>query len=337
MRILVVGAGATGGYFGGRLLEAKQDVTFLVRPRRATELASSGLRIQSQYGDVSIPHPPTVLAEDLGSAKSPAPFDLILLSCKAYDLEGAIESFAPAVGPDTLILPVLNGMRHLDVLDQRFGASHILGGLVVISAALEPGGRILHLNDLHLIAFGERHGSHEASHEASRHGSHEASHEASRAARVQAIASAFAGARVDSRLSAVILHEMWEKWVFIAACAGITCLMRANVGDIVAAGAAALAGELLDECNAIATSQGFPTRPASLEKNRGILTQPASMLAASMFRDIERHAPVEADHMIGDLLRRGEQCRLSHPLLRVAYAHLKAYEARRTREAWVQN
>lgn len=347
MRILVVGAGATGGYFGGRLLEAKQDVTFLVRPRRAAELASSGLRIQSPCGDVSIPQPPTVLSQDLASAKSAAPFDLILLSCKAYDLEGAIESFAPAVGPDTLILPVLNGMRHLDVLDQRFGASHILGGLVVISAALEPGGRILHLNDLHLIAFGERHGSHEASHKASHevsdgvlHGvsdgvSNGVSNEVARTPRVQAIASAFAGARCDSRLSAVILHEMWEKWVFIAACAGITCLMRANVGDIVAAGAADLAGELLDECNAIATSQGFPNRPASLEKNRSILTQPASMLAASMFRDIERHAPVEADHMIGDLLRRGEQRQLC-PLLSVAYAHLKAYEARRTREVWAQ-
>jgi 2-dehydropantoate 2-reductase len=311
MRILVVGAGATGGYFGGRLLEAKQDVTFLVRSRRAAELASSGLQIQSSFGDVSIPHPATVLAEDLHAA-----FDLILLSCKAYDLEGAIESFAPAVGPNTLILPVLNGMRHLDLLDQRFGPSHVLGGLCVISAALEPGGRILHLNDLHLLAFGERDGS--------------------RSARVEAIASAFSAARFASRLSTVILQEMWEKWVFIATCAGITCLLRANIGDIVAAGAANFASQLLDECDAIANGQGYPTRPASLEKSRSILTQAGSPLAASMFRDIERHAPVEADHMIGDLLRRGEQLaspRSSDSLLRLAYAHLKTYEARRAREA----
>jgi len=307
MRILVVGAGATGGYFGGRLLEASQDVTFLVRPRRAAELASSGLLIQSPCGDVSIPQPATVLAENLHTA-----FDLILLSCKAYDLEGAIDSFAPAVGPDTLILPVLNGMRHLDVLDRRFGPSHVLGGLCVISAALEPGGRILHLNDLHLLAFGERDGS--------------------RSARVEAIASACSGVRFASRLSGVILQEMWEKWVFIATCAGITCLLRANIGDIVAAGAADFASQLLDECNAIATSQGFSTRPASLEKNRTIITQPASPLAASMFRDIERRAPVEADHMIGDLLRRSEQRQIASPLLRVAYAHLKTYEARRARE-----
>jgi 2-dehydropantoate 2-reductase len=312
MRILVVGAGATGGYFGGRLLEAKQDVTFLVRPRRAAELASSGLQIQSTFGDVSIPQPATVLADDLH-----APFDLILLSCKAYDLESAIESFAPAVGADTLILPVLNGMRHLDVLDRRFGSAHVLGGLCVISAALEPGGRVVHLNDLHLIAFGERDGS--------------------RSTRVEAIESAFSSARFASRLSTVILLEMWEKWVFIATCAGITCLLRANIGDIVAAGASTFASQLLDECDAIATSQGFSTRPASLEKSRTILTQPASTLAASMFRDIERQAPVEADHMIGDLLHRGEERQIATPLLRVAYAHLKTYEARRAREAPAQN
>lgn len=308
MRILVVGAGAIGGYFGGRLLEAKQDVTFLVRPRRAAELASSGLLVQSRSGDVKISHPPTVLADNIHST-----FDLILLSCKAYDLESAITSLAPAVGPGTAILPLLNGIRHMDVLDQRFGAAHVLGGLCVISTVLEAGGRVLHLNDLHLLAFGERDGSHSA--------------------RVEAIASAFSGARFVSRLSNAILQEMWEKWVFIATCAGITCLMRASVGDIVAANAADLTATLLDECAAIASSQGFPPRPASIQQSHKTLTAPDSELEASMFRDIQRGAPIEADHMIGDLLRRGEKKALASPLLRVAHAHLKAYEVRRAREA----
>ncbi len=307
MRILVVGAGATGGYFGGRLLEAKQDVTFLVRSRRAAELAASGLQIQSRCGDVTIPQPSTVLAENLN-----AHFDLILLSCKAYDLEGAIESFAPAVGPQTLILPLLNGMKHLDILDERFGHTHVLGGLCAISSVLEAGGRIVHLNDLHLLSFGERDGS--------------------RSPRAEAIASAFSSVRFVSRLSIRILPEMWEKWVFIATCAGINCLMRANVGDIVAAGADDLAIELLAECAAIASSQGFPPRPAFLQENRATFTLPGSPLAASMFRDIERHARVEADHVIGDLLRRGEKEGVLSPLLRVAYAHLRTYEARRKRE-----
>jgi 2-dehydropantoate 2-reductase len=308
MRILVVGAGAIGGYFGGRLLESKQDVTFLVRPRRAAELAASGLQIKSSFGDLTVAAPQTVLAENLNSA-----FDLIMLSCKAFDLESAITSFAPAVGPNTVILPLLNGIRHLDVLDQRFGAARVLGGLCVISTVLEPGGRVVHLNNLHSLAFGERDGS--------------------RSARVEAIASAFSASRFVSRLSDTILQEMWEKWVFIASCAGITCLMRATVGDIVAAGGTGLTTALLDECAAIAGAQGFPPRPVSIEQSRTMLTTPGSALAASMFRDIERRAPIEADHMIGDLLRRGEEKAIACPLLRITFTHMKAYEARRSRES----
>jgi 2-dehydropantoate 2-reductase len=307
MRILVVGAGAIGGYFGGRLLEAKQDVTFLVRPRRAAEMAKSGLEIQSNFGDVTFSKPATIQAENLHS-----PFDLVLLSCKAYDLEGAITALAPAVGPDTAILPLLNGMRHLDILDQRFGAERVLGGMCVISTVLEAG-RVLHLNNLHLLTFGERDGSNSA--------------------RVEAIASAFSGGRFESRLSNAILQEMWEKWVFIATCAGITCLMRASVGDIVSAGAADLVTTLLAECAAIAASQGFPPSPASIQQSGTMMTTPGSGLTASMFRDIERRAPIEASHMIGDLLRRGDERKIASPLLRVAYAHLKAYEARRARES----
>jgi 2-dehydropantoate 2-reductase len=308
MRILVVGAGAIGGYFGGRLLEAKQDVTFLVRPRRAAELASSGLQIQSRFGDVTLSQPPTVLAENLHST-----FDLILLSCKAYDLDSAITSFAPAVGTSTVILPLLNGMRHLDVLDQRFSPAQIMGGLCVISSVLETGGRVVHLNELHLLSFGERDGS--------------------RSARADAIASAFSGSRFVTRLTNTILQKMWEKWVFIATCAGLTCLMRASVGDIVTAGAADLATTLMNECAAIAASQGFAPSPASIQQTQSMLTAPGSGMTASMFRDIERHAPIEADHMIGDLLHRGEKKGIDSPLLRVAYAHLKSYEARRAREA----
>ncbi len=233
MRILVVGAGGTGGYFGGRLLEAGRDVTFLVRPRRAAELAKTGLVIRSPLGDVDLPAPPTVVADKLREA-----FDLILLSCKAYDLESAADSFAPGVGPDTAILPLLNGMRHLEILEKRFGARPVLGGQCLISAALDAEGRILHLNESHTLSFGER--------------------SSSRSTRVEAIAQTLSGARFDARLSEAILQEMWEKWVFIATGAGITCLMRATIGDIVAAGAAKFATALLDECAVIATYNGFP-------------------------------------------------------------------------------
>src|ERR1700723_1310756 len=154
MKILVIGAGAIGGYFGGRLLEAKRDVVFLVRPRRAGQLAKTGLVIKSPAGDVNIPNPPTVQADALDQH-----FDLILLSCKAYDLDDAMESFAPAVGPQTAILPLLNGLNHLDALDRRFGAPRTLGGLCLISTTLDDEGRILHLNDLHGLTFGPRDGA----------------------------------------------------------------------------------------------------------------------------------------------------------------------------------
>src|SRR6266498_4472728 len=154
MRTLVIGVGAIGGYFGGRLLEANRDATFLVRPRRAAELASSGVTIRSRFGDATLAKPPTILAENLRET-----FDLVLLSCKAYDLEGAITSFGPAVGPDTVILPLLSGMRHLDILDERFGAARLLGGQCLISVTLNEGHEIVHLNDAHELSFGEQDGT----------------------------------------------------------------------------------------------------------------------------------------------------------------------------------
>jgi 2-dehydropantoate 2-reductase len=232
MRILVVGAGATGGYFGGRLLQAGRDVTFLVRPARAASLAERGLTIRSPLGDFRLPAPPTVTDDRLAAS-----FDLVLLSCKAYDLDGAMASFAAAVGPRTAILPLLNGMRHLDLLAGRFGAERLIGGVCVISATLDPDGDIAHLNDLHSLTFGEVDGK--------------------RSARIEAIASTLSEAGFEARLSDAIRREMWEKWILIASAAGITCLMRAAIGDIVAAGAANLAAGLLDECAAVAAAEAF--------------------------------------------------------------------------------
>jgi len=307
MRILVVGAGAIGGNFGGRLLQAGRDVTFLVRPRRAAQLKTHGLVIRSRLGDFHHPAPPLVTKEDLGE-----PFDLVILSCKAYDLDGAIASFAKAVGTETAILPLLNGMRQLDVLSDRFGAERVLGGLCVISATLDAEGRILHLNELQSLTFGELTGS--------------------RSPRIERIGTALFGVGFEARLSDEILQDMWEKWVFIAAAAGVTCLMRAAIGDIVAAGAADLASALLDECAAIAAHQGFPPRGSYLERTRSTLTAKGSPLMASMLRDIEGGQRAEGDHILGDLLRRAARPD-PHSLLRLADLHVRVYEERRKRDA----
>jgi 2-dehydropantoate 2-reductase len=307
MRTLVVGAGAVGGYFGGRLAEAGRDVTFLVRPKRRAELAESGLVIRSPIGDATIANPKTVLASQVS-----APFDLVLLSSKAYDLEDAIAAFAPAVGPETAILPLLNGMRHLDILDQRFGKERVLGGQCVIAATLNAQRQIVHLNQAHLIGFGERDGS--------------------SSDRVRAIQELMTGARFTAQASTTIVSDMWEKWVFLATLAGCTCLMRAAVGDIASApGGSDFALELLEECRSVATAAGSNPRRPFLERARVMLTDTQSPFTASMLRDIENNAPVEADHVIGDLLARAGDLEVS--LLRVVYTHLKAYEARRARSA----
>ena len=310
MRILVVGAGAIGGYFGGRLHEAGRDVSFLVRPQRAKELAQSGLVIVSPAGNATLRDVKTVLAENIAQ-----PFDLVLLSCKAYDLGSAILSFAPAVGSSTAILPLLNGMRHLDELDSKFGKSRVLGGQCVIAATLNKERAIVHLNDMHALSFGERDGV--------------------MSGRVQAVATAMQGARFNVQASEDIVQEMWEKWMFLATLAGGTCLFRGSVGDILAApdGADRLL-DLLEECRTVASANGYPPRADVSERMRKTLTT-ASPLTASMLRDVESNARIEADHIIGDLIdRAGVQGRtpIDVRLLRIVYTHLKAYEARRERE-----
>lgn len=310
MRILVVGAGAVGGYFGGRLLEAGCDVTFLVRERRAAELAANGLVIESPFGDFTHNAPPSVLAGDLA-----APFDLILLSCKAYSLDGALAAMAPAVGPDSAVLPLLNGMRHLELIAERFGAAHALGGQCQIAATLGEGGRILHLNQSHELSFGEPGGG--------------------LSDRVRAIAGEFRGAAFGARASREIVLEMWEKWVFLSALAAGTCLMRAAIGDIaLAPGGTQLMHRLFDEGRAVAAASGFAPREVFVERAIGLLTAAGSSFTASMLRDIENGNPIESDHIFGDLIRRGAETGAlpaEGSLLRLAFAHLKAYEARQRR------
>jgi len=309
MRFLVVGAGALGGYFGGRLLEAGRDVTFLLRPRRAAQLAKTGLVVQSPFGNLQLPAPTHVLAEDIE-----APYDVVVVGSKAYDLDSTMDSFAPAVGPNTMILPLLNGMKHIDRLAERFGEERVLGGLCMISATLDDEGRVLHLNDMHGLSYGERAGG--------------------RSARVDAIAAQFAGAKFDATASETIAQDMWEKWVFIASAAGLTSLMRASIGDIVAAGGQDVALAIFDECCTIAAHNGFAPRPAALQRGRAVVTTAGSPMTASMYKDIVRGAPVEADHILGDLLGRAPRTDSPVPsVLRTAYVHLKAYEARRAREA----
>ena len=305
MRVLVVGAGAIGGYFGGRLLQAGCDVTFLVRPRRAQELATAGLVIKSPVGDVTLKTPPTVQADTLKQT-----FDVVLLSCKAFDLDDAIKSFAPAVGPQTSVIPLLNGMRHLDVLDGKFGRERVLGGLCAIAVTLNEAREVVQLAPMQSLTFGERDGK--------------------LSERVRAIDAIFGSGNFGAVASDHVLHDMWEKWVFLASLAASTSLMRTSLGNILAApGGKDFVLGILDECKGIATAEGYPPRAPFVDRMLGMLTMEGSPLNASMFRDIKAGLPVEADHVIGDLIARADAAKVPVPRLRVAYTHLKAYENQR--------
>ena len=309
MRTLVLGAGGTGGYFGGRLLEANRDVSFLVRSRRAAELAETGLVIHSPVGNARLK--PRVIAP----GEFLETFDLVILACKAYDLDSAIEAIAPAVGRKTAILPLLNGLNHYDALDARFGAERVLGGLCSIAATLGEKGAIQHLGPMHVLRFGERSGE--------------------RSERIEKLEELVKGANMDAKSSRDVMQALWEKWVMLASLAGMTCLMRATIGDIVAAAPIGkkLMLQLLDECAAVANAYGRAPRPAVLEDTRTLLTKAGSTFTASMLRDIEGGHRVEADHILGDLIARGQRAGVFTSLLEIAYCHVKAYEARQARQA----
>jgi 2-dehydropantoate 2-reductase len=304
MKFLVLGAGSVGGYFGGRLAASGADVTFLVRERRREQLQRDGLIIESALGNLTMPVK-TVTAKEIMPG-----YDLVILTCKAYDLEASMDAIAPVMDGKCALLPLLNGMEHLEQLDARFGHDNILGGSCHIAAMLKSDGVIKHLNDLHRITFGER--------------------DKSVTPRIQAIEDAFTKSGVEPKLSSDIMLEMWEKIAFLSTLAGMTCLMRANVGEIVRTpDGAELMQRYFLACVQIATKCGHPPRAHVVQRMSGVVTERDSGLTASMLRDLEGGGQVEADHIVGYMLRKARELYIDDNLLAVAYTHLKAYEERR--------
>jgi 2-dehydropantoate 2-reductase len=306
MRILVVGAGALGGYFGGRLVEAgTAEVTFLVRPARRAALARHGLRIESPFGDWAGP----VAALTAGEL---APgWDAVLLACKAYDLDDAIAAIRPAVDARTAILPVLNGLAHLARLEEAFGAGHVLGGLARIQATLAPDGTVRQLNDWRWLTFGETDGA--------------------MSPRVTALAKVFAPARgVVAEAVPDVMGRMWEKLVHLGTAAIATVLLRANVGEIVRAdeGAAFLL-RVLDRNIAIAAAHGHPVRPGFREEYAKVFGDPASTYATSLLRDVEAGRATEGEHILGFLLLAARRAGVPDDIHALAALHARAYEQRR--------
>jgi 2-dehydropantoate 2-reductase len=308
MRILVVGAGAVGGYFGGRLIQAGRDVTFLVRPGRARQIKALGLQIVSPHGDVSL-HAAAITAEQIAVA-----YDLILLGVKSYSLARAMQDFAPAAGSRSMILPVLNGMHHMDLLGERFGEPAVLGGVCRVSTEIDEQGRIRQLSDIQSLSYGELDGA--------------------RTPRIEEVDQNLRGAGFEAAVSEHIVEDMWQKWVQLATLGAINCLLRGNIGQITAIpGGAALSLSILRECADVAAACGHPQTKAFLEQQKVLLTAERSALTSSMYRDLKRNLPVEVDTILGDLLRRGQTHGLKTPLLQAAVVSLSIYQREHGRGA----
>jgi len=303
MRMLVVGAGGTGGYFGGRLAQHGRDVSFLVRPGRAAALRQSGLRLVSSHGDATIA--PNVIATGELREK----FDVVLLTVKAWSLPEALDDVAPAVGPETMILPTLNGMRHVDVIAKRFTPRNLVGCVCKVATVLREDGAIVQLAPFQELAYGEMHGPN--------------------GARIGGVDEFIRDAGFDARVSTAIEHDMWEKWVTLATLGSMTCLMRGNVGEVVAVdGGRDFVLALLGEVSSVAAAAGFPMSDRFLTGARSMLTAEGSSFTPSMYRDLVQGQRIEAEQIVGDMVRRGRQLGIAMPLLQAAWGHLQIYLGR---------
>jgi 2-dehydropantoate 2-reductase len=303
MKLLVLGAGGIGGYFGGRLAENGTDVTFLVRPRRREQLERDGLCIKSPVGDLKLK------VKTVDAAELRPTYDFVLLTCKAYDLDSALDAIAPAMNGKCAVVPMLNGMAHLARLDERFGRGSVMGGTCAIGVHLASDGVIHHADALQKITFGER---------------------TPGMSRAQALAQAFARTKVDWTLTDDVEQSMWDKIVFLSILAATNCLFRANIGEInnAAGGPQAIERALATNIE-IASREGHPLSPAAIGFARKTLLDPSSKRAGSMVTDLEAGGRVEGDHIVGWMLNKAREHRLDDTVLSLAYTHLKAYELRR--------
>ena len=301
--MLVIGAGSVGGYFGGRLAAAGRDVSFLVHPRRAAQLAGK-LTISSQGQETVVP------VKLISAGETAGAFDVILLAVKAYQLESATADFAAYVSANSMILPVLNGMKHMDALRSRFGAVRVLGGVARIAATLDERGRILDQANFHDLSYGEWSGE--------------------RSARIVALDQFMKGAGFDARLSTDIEREMWEKWAMLASLGAVTCLMDGDIGQVARApGGIDFVQALLREVAAAVAHAWRPLSDSFKAQVLSLLTDRASSLTSSMYRDMKAGYRVEADQIIGDLVGRAAANGVATPLLSTVLVRLKVYEQAR--------
>ncbi|RJS57920.1 2-dehydropantoate 2-reductase [Bacillus subtilis] len=301
MKFLVVGAGGVGGYIGGRLAEQGNDVTFLVRQKRAEQLKETGLVIHSEKGDVSF-QPALITAGDTGR------FDVVIIASKAYSLGQVIDDVKSFIDQESVIVPFLNGYRHYEQLFTVLSKEQVLGGLCFIESALDNKGEIHHTSASHRFVFGEWNGG--------------------RTERITALEEAFSGVKADVIISGHIEKDIWKKYLFIAAQAGITTLFQRPLGPILETeGGRHTAQTLIAEIGAILRKEGVPADPDLEEESFRTMTSMSYHMKSSMLRDMENGQTTEGDHLHGFLLGKAKRLSLAAPILETVYANLQMYEA----------
>lgn len=301
-----MGAGATGGYFGARLHEAGRDVTFLVRATRAEVLRERGLRITG-LGRETVLTPNLVTAPNLDGH-----YDLVLVSVKATTLPAAIDDMTTAVGPRTTVIPFLNGLAHMDALNQTFGPEAVLGCVVLVITTVGANGDILQFAPLADMVIGEQQGG--------------------ISERVQSIEAVLSGAGFDFSISPDIGAAMWHKWVFISTLGALNTLVRGTVGEAVAVPGGDLLGpQIAAEAAAVSEAAGHPLPRQAFEDVVAFTNRPGSTDTASLYRDLAAGQPTEAEQILGDLTARARALGVPTPLLDLATMSLRVHEARLTR------
>ncbi|WP_019155829.1 ketopantoate reductase family protein [Robertmurraya massiliosenegalensis] len=301
MKILVVGAGAVGGYFGGRLVEKGEDVTFLVRERRKKKLEETGLKISSVHGDIDV-RPKLIV-----SGEKPDTYDVIILSTKAYHLNGVIEDIRPYVDKETMVLPLLNGISHLELLAEHFGKEQVIGGLCFIESTLDENGTVVQTSPIHNLIFGEQSGE--------------------ETERIMRLTKTFADTKANFIYSGEILKEMWQKYLFISCLSGATTLMRSPIGPIreTKSGFAVLEG-IVNEVVTVMETIGAPISKEHIQPQLAKIKEMGYEMKSSMQRDMEKGMQTEADHFFLYLLKKAQAENIKTPFLELIYANLKVYE-----------
>ena len=303
MKTVIFGTGAVGGYYGGRLAHAGQDITFIARGEHLTAIRETGLRVDSIQGDFLV-HPAKA-TDDPGSIGTA---DLVVIAVKAWQLDDVIEQMRPLVGEQTIILPLLNGMEHMDKLLSAFDRKNILGGLCRISAHVAAPGYIRHVGVQPYIAFGEL--------------------DNTRSQRVETIYKMFSA--IDDILVEVpadIHVTMWEKFIFISGTSGVGAYTRQPIGEYrIIPEARQVLIDAMNETAAVARARGVRVPASTVDDTMKRIDKLPHAMLASMQKDMMEGRPSELNEQTGAVIRMGKAAGVPTPTHEKLYAALLPLE-----------